>query len=184
MNYSYSTLGRKIDWGQIKGFADAYKSDAPVYSSVQHPDFAVTSDKHKGWIFNFKSGDAYFYIPPFPHKGEVGAYNFLAAADHWNLYKELGIVSPKSTFTVINANDTFAQFEPETDALFKTYCEKYGINVKFNTKLEEIDAGNRKITITSSGNTESVNFDHLYVVPPCQPHQNLVDAGLATAVQN
>lgn len=110
-----------------------------------------TSEKHLDWLYKYRNGDAYFYIPPFPFKGEIGAYNFLAAASIWNDYKKLGLIPQSATFTVINANDKFCQFEPETDQLFRDMCENYGVNVQFNTTLDSIQAADRTMQLTSEG---------------------------------
>ena len=176
-------LGRPIDPNAIKGFSEAYADrKCPVYSNFQHESFGLTNDKHLEWLYGFRHGDAYFYIPPFPFKGEINAYNFLAAADLWSNYKKLGIITPNSTFTVINANDRFCEFEPETDQMFKDQCEKMGINVVYNTKLEAVDGKSRMMTLNENGQTSEKEFHHLYVIPPVKPCDNLVESGLATSV--
>lgn len=49
-----------------------------------------------------------------------------------------GRVSPKSSFTVVNANDTFIQYQPEADDFIKKELVRRGINLVMNTKLNEI----------------------------------------------
>ena len=50
----------------------------------------------------------------------------------------LGRVSPKSSFTVVNANDTFIKYQPEADEFIKKELVRRVVNVIMNTKLNEI----------------------------------------------
>lgn len=60
----------------------------------------------------------------------------------------IGGLSPKSSFTVVNANDKFIQFQPEADEFIKSELGKRGVRVLYNTKLNEI---NKVSPISQSG---------------------------------
>lgn len=177
-------LGLKTDIDKIEGLEAAWEDfDTPVYTCGDHPSWSVFNFKFTRWAGNFNHGNAYFYIPKFPFKGEIGAYHFFSAHSTWEFYKKIGKVHPNSTFTIINANDNFTQFEPDTDEFFRTQLEKKGINVMYNTELTEINKDNRTMTLVDNNGDASVEeFHNLYVIPPCSTHQNLIDAGLATEV--
>lgn len=169
------------DYDKIKGLDEAWKDfDTPVYTTEDHPSWEVFNYKYTRWLTNYHHGDAYFYIPKFPFKGEIGAYHFLQAHQTWKDYKKIGHLHPNAEFKIINANDKFCQFEPETDEFFKKMCEKEGIEVLYNTELTEINKDNRTLTtIDSDGGVGVKEFNNLYVIPPSKIDQTLVDAGLA-----
>jgi hypothetical protein len=77
-------------------------SGHPVFSL---PAKELKNNKHPEHFFHFGRGDAYFYIPPFPARGEVSAYNFIAAFDYWKHRAEkLNKKSDSIKLRVINAN--------------------------------------------------------------------------------
>ena len=63
------------------------------------------------------------------------SYNFLLTDKIWNLYKTNGKLSPLSSFTIVNANDKFVQYN-ET-------LKKRNIKVENGLKLVEIKKENQ-----------------------------------------
>lgn len=179
--------GMKYDFDAIEGFYDAWgNTETPIYASLDHPTWKVFDTKYQRHIGNFTHGDAYFYIPPGPFKGEVADYNFLATQAAWDYYKQIGKVSPTSRYFVINGNDYFSQHDPATDAFFKSECDKRGIEVIWGKKMTSVNSDNQTFALEDlkTGETETRDFNNLYVLPPCKPQQNLIDAGLSTAESN
>ena len=168
------------DFDDIKGFREAWEDDyVPVYTTVNSDRWTSSHAKYTRWIGNFVHGDAYFYIPKYPFRGEIAYYNFLQAYDYWQYYIKIGKVSPKMSLTVVNANDTFAQFDPEAHDFIMKECEKRGIKVLFNTELKEIDGKELKLTLkTPNGSKDVRDFTNLYVIPRGIMQKSIIDAGL------
>lgn len=98
--------GISEDYEKINGLTEALKDEnSPVYTpNYFHED----KDKIIGAISNFESGDAYYYIPPFPYAGEVETFNFLFSENLWKKDEILGLVSPLRKIKIINANSSFS----------------------------------------------------------------------------
>ena len=175
------SFGMKDVFDDIKGFKEAWDDDyLPVYSTANSEKWTVGHSKYTRWIGNFIHGDAYFYIPPYPFKGEISAYHFLMAWDYWEYYKKIGKVSPRSSMTIVNANDTFAQFDKQAHEFILKECQKRGIPVLFNTRLAEVKGKEYKIVLKSeNGHTEERDFNNLYVLPRATLQPSIVEAGLA-----
>lgn len=108
-NYLVVALGLRPEYSLIKGFEEAWKDlEHPVFSNNDHMSWRSTDHKYQKFIYNFTNGDAYFCIPPYPFAGEIEGYNFLLAKNIWNWYEEHGRLSPKHTFTIMNANERFS----------------------------------------------------------------------------
>ena len=71
------------------------------------------------------------------------SYNFLLTDKIWNLYKTNGKLSPLSSFTIVNANDKFVQYNEAGDAYFKETLKKRNIKVENGLKLVEIKKENQ-----------------------------------------
>lgn len=99
---------------------------------------------------------------------------------------KIGKLSPISSFTVTNANDTYCQYFDQADQFIKENLKKNGVESELNTKLVEIDKKNYKATFenVNTGEKSVRDYSALYVIPPTKPHQNLVDSGLATKDSN
>lgn len=91
------------DYEKIQGLSDALKDDeAPVYSPNFYPE---NKEKILGAISIFETGNAYYYIPPFPFAGESETFNFLFSENLWRKDELLGMVSPIRKLKIISAND-------------------------------------------------------------------------------
>lgn len=175
------SLGMKDKFDDIKGFKEAWDNDyCPVYTTYNSPKWSAGHNKQSRWIGNYTHGDAYFYIPPYPFKGEIAAYHFLQAHDYWEYYRKIGKLSPISSLTVICANDTFSQFDPQAHEFILNECDKRGIKVLFKTKLTEVDGKEQKITIQNpDGSSEVREFNNLYVIPRAEIPKLIEESGLS-----
>ena len=94
----------------------------------------------------------------------------------------LGKLSPKHSFTVINANDTFCKHHEETDKFIKDKIQKLGIKVDYGWNLKSIDKTKKQAVFENlkTGQKETRGYGQLYTLVPTRPHDSLVEAGLAT----
>lgn len=179
------SLGLQDDFDDIKGFRAAWDDDyCPVYTTQNSPKWTTNHNKQTRFIGNYTHGDAYFYIPKYPFRGEIAAYHFLQAHDYWDYYRRIGKVSPISSLTVVNANDTFSQFDKQAHDFILKECEKRGIKVLFNTELTEVNGKEQKLTLKSQSGTEDREFNNLYVIPRGVLPPVIKESGLAVNLFN
>lgn len=174
------SYGMKDDFDNIKGFRKAWEDEfTPVYTTANSDKWPANYNKHARWIGNYTHGDAYFYIPKFPFRGEIAYYHFLQAFDYWQYYKKIGKVSPISSFTIVNANDRMTSVDNEANNFILAQIEKRGIPILFNTELVEVKTGNeQKIVLRSNGKDEEREFNNLYVLPAGVVPKSVAEAGL------
>jgi len=180
-------MGIPEDYDQIKGFDEAWKdAEHPVFAAKDHPTWRANLHKYPRYHFNYTSGDAYFCIPPYPYKGEVGGLNFFLSSDIWRWYSTNGKLSPIHSLTVVNANDNFCAHFEEADKFIKENLKKHKINVEYGWNLKEVNMQENLATFENVKTKEKVQkpYTNLYSLPPSKPHKSLVDAGLATAESN
>lgn len=161
VTYDYLVVcpGIQLDWDKIPGMAEAMES--PAASSNYRYDLAP-----KTWdmIRNLKSGTAVFTQPSGPIKC-AGAPQKIAylAADYW---RKQGVLEDIRVVMVLPTPGMFGVkvFADELERV----VEKYGIEVRFNSEMTEVDpaAGTVVITDNAAGTQESLHYDLLHVVPP------------------
>jgi hypothetical protein len=175
------SFGLKDNFDDIKGFRKAWEDDyIPVFCNINSDKWTIGHNKYTRWIGNYTHGDAFFYIPKFPFRGEISGYHFLMAHDYWEYYRKIGKVSPKSSLTVVNANDSFTQYDKQAHDYILKQCQKRGIGVLFNTQLVEVKGEEQKLTLKNAeGRTEERDFGNLYVLPRGILQKSVIDAGLA-----
>lgn len=146
-------MGMKDNFDSIKGFEDAWSDvEHPFFVARDYHTWRTTVNKPYRLHYNFRGGNAFFYIPPAPFHGEVECYNFFLSKYIWNWYNFNGKLSWDNTnFTVINANDRFVKYLDSADTYIKEELKKQKINVEYGLKLVEI----KKVSI--SMNTEWPN---------------------------
>lgn len=105
--------------------------NCPVFSPNYYP---ADDEEIIGAIGTFETGDAYYYIPPFPFSGEVETYNFLFSEAIWKKDERLGMVSPIRKLRILNANQSFSN-DSQIDEFIKTKAEKLGIEVIYGATL-------------------------------------------------
>lgn len=180
-------MGLQDDTEAIEGLDEAWKDpEHPVHVCKDHPSWRSGDHKYQKYHYNFNHGDAIFCIPPYPFRGEIGAYNFLLSSEIWKWYLQNGKLSPKHSFTIMNANPVFSQHFEQADKFIKDQIKSAGIDVNYHWNLVKIDKATQTATFRNlqTGEEQSKWYNNLYVIPPTKPHQNLVDAGLVNADSN
>jgi NADPH-dependent 2,4-dienoyl-CoA reductase/sulfur reductase-like enzyme len=77
--------GIKHDFTQIKGFYDALEDpEHPVYASKDPDSWRAGVHKYAKYITNYKQGNGFFCIPPYPYAGEVECFNFFVSNEVWS----------------------------------------------------------------------------------------------------
>ena len=161
---------------KIEGFLEGLNDpDAPVYSVMT----SLAPRKYFDFFPLFEHGNAFIYIPEFPFAGEVETYNFLMALSTWEMGERYGLVSPKHSLTIINANDRFASHCDVLDKFFRDKLAQYKkVNVLWNTKLMRIDSANNKLHVKQHGRSDELDFHRIYVHVPTKANPLLADSGL------
>jgi hypothetical protein len=63
-------MGQKDNMESIKGFEEAWVDpEHPFFVAKDHLTWRTSVNKPYRWHYNFRGGDAYFYIPPAPFHG-------------------------------------------------------------------------------------------------------------------
>jgi len=147
-------MGQKTNYESIKGFDDAWADlDHQFHTNGEHPTWKITCNKVARYLHNFNGGDAIFYIPPSPFGGEIENYNFFVAKAMWDWHAANGKISwDSSSFTVVNANNTFCQHFEKADSLIRSECEKRNIGIEEGWTLVEVQK-DRKIAIFKNQKT-------------------------------
>ena len=132
--------GMDTDYQAIPGFEQAWEDNwFPFYCNQDHPSWRTTASKPFRYQYNFNGGQAIFYIPPAPFHGSLENYNFLLSKKLWDRHEAYGKFSwANSSFTVINANNSFCPFYEQGDAFFRNQLEAAGVNVEFGLRLVEV----------------------------------------------
>eukprot|EP00331_Platyophrya_macrostoma_P019053 CAMPEP_0176467426 /NCGR_PEP_ID=MMETSP0127-20121128/38456_1 /TAXON_ID=938130 /ORGANISM="Platyophrya macrostoma, Strain WH" /LENGTH=407 /DNA_ID=CAMNT_0017860733 /DNA_START=247 /DNA_END=1470 /DNA_ORIENTATION=- len=180
-------MGLKEDVNLVPGLEEAWADvNHPVYMPKDHSSWRSFHHPYPRWHYNFTSGDAFFCIPPYPYPGEVGGLNFFVSNEVWKWHASTGKLSPKHSFTVINANDTFCKYNEETDKFIKEKCEKLGIKVDYGWNLKSVDKNKQEAVFENlrTGQKETRHYGQLYSLFPTKPHESLVQAGLANKDSN
>jgi sulfide:quinone oxidoreductase len=112
----------------------------------------------------------------------VEAYNFFLSHRVWQWHLAHGRQSPIRSFTIVNANDRFVQYNDAGDTFFKEQLKKRNIKVEYGLKLVEVVKDRQEAVFedVSSGARETRKYNNLYQILPSKPHEPLVNAGLTT----
>ncbi|WP_189081913.1 NAD(P)/FAD-dependent oxidoreductase [Mangrovihabitans endophyticus] len=151
--------GIQLDWHKIPGMADAM--DTPAVSSNYT---YATAPKTWELIRNLRSGTAVFTMPAGPIKC-AGAPQKIAylAADYW---RRQGVLDDIRIVLVLPTPGMFGVkvFSDELERV----AARYGIEVRFNSELVEVDAAGRQAIIVNHANDskEAVTYDLMHIVPP------------------
>ncbi|GAB92253.1 NAD(P)/FAD-dependent oxidoreductase [Gordonia rhizosphera] len=151
--------GIQIDWDAIPGTREALASSHA--SSNYAPEMAP-----KTWelIRNMRAGTAVFTMPAGPIKC-AGAPQKIAylACDYW---RKQGVLDDIRVILVLPTPRTFG-IPAFADALDEV-VKDYGIEVRTNSELTDVDPDHRLLTITDNEakTRDTVSYDMLHVVPP------------------
>ncbi|CAL9339583.1 FAD-dependent oxidoreductase [Streptomyces sp. enrichment culture] len=151
--------GIQLDWDTVPGMAQAVV--APHTSSNYSYELAP-----KTWelIRSLRSGTAVFTMPSGPIKcGGAPQKIAYLAADHW---REQGVLKNIRVVLVLPTPGLFGV--PVFAAELQRVAARYGIEVRTNSELTEVDPDGRDAVVVdhSSGAEESLRFDMMHVVPP------------------
>lgn len=160
VSYDYLVVcpGIQLDWDKTPGLPEALKT--PNVSSNYRFDLAP-----KTWqmIKHMKQGTAVFTMPTDPIKcGGAPQKIAYLAADHW---RKEGVLDDIHVILVLPSPGMFG-VKVFSDELEKV-AAKYGIDVRFNSELTEVDGVTQTATIrdNSSGESEDIHYDIMHVVP-------------------
>jgi len=56
----------------------------------------------------------------------------------WKWYEASGKLSPKHSFTIVNANDTFCTYFEEADKFIKEKLKKLNVKIEYGWNLVEV----------------------------------------------
>ncbi|MCB0999744.1 MAG: NAD(P)/FAD-dependent oxidoreductase [Acidimicrobiales bacterium] len=151
--------GIQLDWDQLPGSAETLGRNG--VSSNYTVDLAP-----KTWdmIRNLRSGTAVFMMPTGPIKC-AGAPQKIAylAADHW---RKQGVLKNIEVVMVLPTPGMFGV--PEFAKVLEQVVDRYGIQVRFQSVVSEVDPDQRQVVIQDlAGDTKStLGYDFLHAVPP------------------
>ena len=151
--------GIQLDWDGIPGLPEALGKDG-VSSNYQYDLAPITWQN----VQKTKSGNAIFHMPPNPIKC-AGAPQKIAylACDYWREQGVLGNINP---IMVLPTPGMFG-VKVWSDVLAKV-AAGYGIDVRFNSVITEMDPVNHTVTIKNNetGETETVEYSFAHMTPP------------------
>lgn len=152
--------GIQLDWDGIPGLAPAMGTSA-VSSNYQYE----TAPKTWQLVREMTEGTALFTMPSGPIKC-AGAPQKIAylACDWWHRQGVLDRIQP---VLVLPTPGMFG-VKAFSDVLDQVVA-RYGIQVRFNSEVSEIDPQMQTATVTDHANgdtTEQIHYDMLHAVPP------------------
>ncbi|MFI7547431.1 FAD-dependent oxidoreductase [Actinoplanes sp. NPDC049599] len=151
--------GIQLNFDAVPGLAETLGRDG--VSSNYRVDLAPRT-----WQFiqQASSGTALFVTPPGPIKC-AGAPQKIAylAADWW---RRQGLADRMKLIMVLPTAAMFSQ--PDWGRVLKRVAADYGIEVRHNTQLVEVDGPNRRAVLldTANGTKEELDFEVLHTAPP------------------
>ncbi|GID29743.1 NAD(P)/FAD-dependent oxidoreductase [Paractinoplanes brasiliensis] len=164
--------GIQLNFDAIPGLAESVGRDG--VASNYRPDLAPRT-----WDFisGAEPGTAVFVTPPGPIKC-AGAPQKIAylAADHWRRH---GLLDRMRLIMVLPTAAMFSQ--PDWGEVLKKIAAGYGIEVRHNTELAEVDGPNRRAVLldTATGTKEELEFQVLHTAPPQSAPDWIRDSALA-----
>jgi sulfide:quinone oxidoreductase len=161
VRYDYLVMapGIQLDFGKVPGLTEALGRGG--VSSNYRFDLAPRT-----WEFirDMRGGTAIFTMPAGPIKC-AGAPQKIAylAADWW---RAQGVLSQTRVILVLPTAAMFSQ--PDWAKVLATVAAGYGIEVRKESQLAEVDGESRRAVIvdTKAGTKEAIDYDLLHAVPP------------------
>jgi sulfide:quinone oxidoreductase len=161
LHYEYLVVapGIQLDFGQVPGLAETL-GERGVSSNYRF-DLAP-----RMWDFirGHRGGTAVFTMPAGPIKC-AGAPQKIAylAADWW---RRQGVLDRTRMIMVLPTAAMFSQ--PDWAKVLTGIAAGYGIEVRKESQLAEVDAGSKRLVIadTKAGTKESIEYDVLHATPP------------------
>jgi sulfide:quinone oxidoreductase len=151
--------GLQLDWNKVPGLAEAMES--PYASSNYVYELAP-----KTWalLSGLTSGTAVFTMPSGPVKcGGAAQKPMYLACDYW---RQQGVLSSIRVVLVVPTPTVYGV--PGVDEELNRKISEYGIELRCNSEVTEVDAVDRTVHIhdAATGRSESLRYDVLHAVPP------------------
>jgi sulfide:quinone oxidoreductase len=151
--------GLQLDWNKVPGLAEAMES--PYASSNYVYELAP-----KTWalLSGLTSGTAVFTMPSGPVKcGGAAQKPMYLACDYW---RQQGVLSSIRVVLVVPTPTVYGV--QGVDEELNRKISEYGIELRCNSEVTEVDAVDRTVHIhdAATGRSESLRYDVLHAVPP------------------
>ncbi|MFN0091704.1 MAG: FAD-dependent oxidoreductase [Acidimicrobiales bacterium] len=151
--------GIQCDWDAVPGVADTLGRGG--VSSNYRPDLAPRT-----WelVEPLRGGTAVFTAPAGPIKcGGAPQKIAYLAADWW---RRQGVLRDVQVILALPGAKLFGV--PEFEAVLGQVVERYGIDLRLQTELVEVDPGQREVILAdhAAGTKQRVRYDLLHVTPP------------------
>lgn len=152
--------GIQLDWDEVPGLAGTLGMRG--VSSNYRADLAP-----KTWQFlrDLRSGTAVFTLPAGPAKCPGAAQKICYLAADW--YRRQGVLGNIRLVLVLPTPAIFGV--PEFARVLHQVVERYGIELRLQHELLEVDSYNREVIIADQaegGSKQRLRYDVLHVVPP------------------
>jgi sulfide:quinone oxidoreductase len=156
--------GLQLDWHKVPGLAEAMES--PYGASNYVFDLAA-----KAWplLRGLRKGTAVFTMPPGPVKcGGAAQKPMYLACDYW---RKQGVLDDIRVVMVVPTPTVYGV--PGVDEELNRKIAEYGIELRCNSEVRQVDAGARTVQLQDSatGAMETLAYDVLHAVP----HQSAPD---------
>ncbi|MFC8848000.1 MULTISPECIES: FAD-dependent oxidoreductase [unclassified Micromonospora] len=166
------TPGLQLDFEAVPGLAESVGRNG--VSSNYRYDLAPRT-----WEFiqNVRGGTAIFTMPAGPIKcGGAPQKIAYLAADWW---RRQGLLDATRVILVLATPTIFSQ--PDWAKALERIAADYGIEVRYESQLIEVDGDSRRAVIldSKSGTRETLDYDLLHAVPPQSAPAWLKDSALA-----
>ncbi len=178
IGYAYLVVapGIQLDWHKIPGFSHTLGKDG--VSSNYDYDLAP-----KTWEFlkGLRRGTAVFTMPSGPIKCPGAAQKIAYLAAHY--WQQQGVLDDIHVVLVIPGPKLFGV--PEFCVVLEQVVERYGIDVRFEHELVEVNPETREAILVNrrvgSGEKVSIRYDVMHTVPPQSAPDWIKKSPLATA---
>jgi sulfide:quinone oxidoreductase len=149
--------GIQLDWDRIPGLAQAIKT--PAVASHYRFDLA---EKASLLLRDVRRGTVVFTQPDDPASCAGAAQKpMYQACAYW---RAIGVLDDIRVIMVVHGDRPFGV--PAIAGELERVIAEYGIELRTNSELLEVDGAAREVVIGNSEGTERVSYDVLNAVPP------------------
>lgn len=152
--------GIQLDWDEVPGLTPTLGRHG--VSSNYRVDLAPQTWK---FLKDLRSGTAVFTLPAGPAKCPGAAQKICYLAADW--YRRQGVLGDIRLVLVLPTPLIFGV--PEFARVLERVIERYGIELRLQHELVEVDSDHREVIIADRGQGDSkqrLGYDALHVVPP------------------
>ena len=151
--------GIQKDWDSVPGLVAALETE----SVASHYEYELAA-KASGLLRRVRSGTVVFVQPPGPVSCAGASQKpMYLACDYW---RAIGVLRDIRVVLVVPDPTVFGI--PAIDRELERKIAEYGIDVRTESRLTEVDTANRTVAIGSldGASSERLEYDVLHVVPP------------------